>query len=113
MSETKHTPGKVEWQEATGPRGRKLRRLVAVDGRVQRKVIVVDHGSLGPSAADEGRIAACWNACDGIDEPAALRDQRDKLLAMLEEVLSSDPDMIGHKRTMAEAEELIADCKAV
>lgn len=37
--------------------------------------------------ADGVRIAACLNACDGIDDPAALRRQRDELWTELEELV--------------------------
>jgi hypothetical protein len=63
------------------------------------------------------RLAACWNACEGITETnlakltlkfdgkvligllsevTATRDERDELLAALEELISSAPNEPGH-----------------
>jgi hypothetical protein len=67
---TKHTPGLVE---ATGNgihSGARCVALTYMEPREQRQ-------------ADARRIAACWNACEGIADPAELRAQRDELLAAL------------------------------
>lgn len=39
--------------------------------------------------ADFRRLAACWNACDGIADPTNLRKQRDELLSALADFLGA------------------------
>jgi len=45
--------------------------------------------------ANMRRAAACVNACAGIDDPAALRQQRDDLLAACEAVVAEHPSEGG------------------
>lgn len=69
------------------------------------------------SRANAARIVACVNACEGIEDPAELRAQRDELLKLVKRVpyqLSSanayTPEQ--RKEIFAEIDALVARCGA-
>lgn len=93
-----HTPGKLRIVEHrinsgfSSERTKNWRELYAD----RTPVVVADgyHSSLDGEVwgvrinqANAERLVACWNACHGIADPAALRRERDELLVLLKGIM--------------------------
>lgn len=79
-----HTPGVCAGIKEKG------RRNCMVIRNLDIKEIAVCRGS--NYEADAARIADCWNACEGIANPADLRLQRDELLAACKSIIKNMPE---------------------
>ena len=84
MSEAKWTPGRLI--VATGRVRVGWIDIVTQDREIIAQTVKLYGCSPADAAGNADRIAACWNACEGIADPAAMRKQRDALLAALTEL---------------------------
>ena len=95
MSEAKHTPGNLLTEKMHAHHDQ-YHDIWSIEGESD---VVADPWRMAedthvrhPHMGDESeayckRLVACWNAMDGIADPAALRRERDELLVLLKGIM--------------------------